>query len=235
MTVAVVTDSAADLSASLREREGIAMGPLSVRFGVVTWQDQFDLDASGFWAKLAGAETLPRTAAPSPGAFAEVYRRLRDAGREVVSVHLSGALSATVEAARAGAQMVGEGVSVVDGQSASLGTGLLALWAARAARAGGSRLDTAAALETVAAGQGGEQGPGEPGAALLRAPSHEEEIVGHLAPVHPAAGAVEAQIGDEVLAAAILDRLLHRSNVINIKGRSYRLRDLEAALKNANA
>lgn len=39
----------------------------------------------------------------------------------------------------------------------------------------------------------------------------------------------------EALAAAILDRLLHRSNVINIKGRSYRLRDLEAALKNANA
>lgn len=45
----------------------------------------------------------------------------------------------------------------------------------------------------------------------------------------------ELLAGDEVLAAAILDRLLHRSNVINIKGRSYRLRDLEAALKNANA
>ena len=45
----------------------------------------------------------------------------------------------------------------------------------------------------------------------------------------------EMLAGDEVLAAAILDRLLYRSNVINIKGRSYRLRDLEAALKNANA
>jgi len=127
--------------------------PLSVRFGEETWQDQVDLDAAGFWAKLAGAETLPRTAAPSPGAFAEVYRRLRDAGREVVSVHLSGALSATLEAAWAGAQMVGEGVSVVDGQSASLGTGLLALWAARAARAGWSRTAVAATLETLAAAQ----------------------------------------------------------------------------------
>ena len=37
--------------------------------------------------------------------------------------------------------------------------------------------------------------------------------------------------GDEVLATAILDRLLHRSHVLNIKGRSYRLRDLEDALK----
>ena len=35
--------------------------------------------------------------------------------------------------------------------------------------------------------------------------------------------------GDEVLATAILDRLLHRSHVLNIKGRSYRLRDLEQA------
>lgn len=39
----------------------------------------------------------------------------------------------------------------------------------------------------------------------------------------------EILAGDEVLATAILDRLLHRSHVLNIKGRSYRLRDLERA------
>jgi len=40
----------------------------------------------------------------------------------------------------------------------------------------------------------------------------------------------ELLAGDEVLATAVLDRLLHRANVLNIKGRSYRLRDLEQAL-----
>jgi DNA replication protein DnaC len=45
----------------------------------------------------------------------------------------------------------------------------------------------------------------------------------------------ELLAGDEVLAAAILDRLLHRSHVLNIKGRSYRLRDLEDVLKRAQA
>ncbi len=45
----------------------------------------------------------------------------------------------------------------------------------------------------------------------------------------------ELLAGDEVLATAILDRLLHRSHVLNIKGRSYRLRDLEEALKLAHA
>lgn len=40
----------------------------------------------------------------------------------------------------------------------------------------------------------------------------------------------EILAGDEVLATAILDRLLHKSHVFDIKGRSYRLRDLEHAL-----
>lgn len=45
----------------------------------------------------------------------------------------------------------------------------------------------------------------------------------------------ELLAGDEVLSTAILDRLLHHAHVLNIKGRSYRLRDLEAALAGAKA
>lgn len=41
----------------------------------------------------------------------------------------------------------------------------------------------------------------------------------------------EMLAGDEVLAAAILDRLLHASHVLNIRGRSYRLKDLDASLR----
>ena len=41
----------------------------------------------------------------------------------------------------------------------------------------------------------------------------------------------ELLAGDEVLATAILDRLLHRAHVLNIKGRSYRLRHFEEALR----
>ena len=40
----------------------------------------------------------------------------------------------------------------------------------------------------------------------------------------------ELMAGDEALTTAILDRLLHKAHVINIKGRSYRLRDLENLL-----
>jgi DNA replication protein DnaC len=41
----------------------------------------------------------------------------------------------------------------------------------------------------------------------------------------------EVLAGDEVMTAALLDRLLHRCHVFNIKGRSYRLRELDRALK----
>jgi DNA replication protein DnaC len=41
----------------------------------------------------------------------------------------------------------------------------------------------------------------------------------------------EVMAGDEIMTAALLDRLLHRCHVFNVKGRSYRLRDLERALK----
>lgn len=54
----------------------------------------------------------------------------------IVSVHLSAALSGTFRNAEAGSRMVPGGVRVLDGRSASLGTGLLAIWAARAARTG---------------------------------------------------------------------------------------------------
>jgi IstB-like ATP binding protein len=47
----------------------------------------------------------------------------------------------------------------------------------------------------------------------------------------PSEAAGPSRAGDEALAAAILDRLLHKSVVLNIRGRSYRLQDLEKLLK----
>ena len=41
----------------------------------------------------------------------------------------------------------------------------------------------------------------------------------------------EILAGDEVMTTALLDRLLHKCNVFNIKGRSYRLKELDRALK----
>ena len=141
MTVRVVTDSGCDLPPALCEELSIEVVPLTIRFGAESLVDRKDLTAVEFWAKTKAAPALPETAAPSPGAFEEAYRRAQAAGAEgVVVVTLSEKLSATIQAAQIAADAVaGElPVRVVDSTNASLAEGMVALLAARAAAAGHS-------------------------------------------------------------------------------------------------
>lgn len=145
MNVAIVTDSTADLAPAFLDRYRVSVVPLMVEYGGRSFRDRVDLDAEDFLARLPGLKETPHTAAPSPGAFREVYQeRLADGAPGVLSVHLAGGLSGTVRSAETAARMVEGPVHVIDGQSASLGTGLLVWWAAVRAGQGAS-------LETLAA------------------------------------------------------------------------------------
>jgi fatty acid kinase fatty acid binding subunit len=120
-TFAVVTDSTADLPREWRERYGIEVVPLKVLFGKETFRDGVDMTNEQFFRRLAAATTLPTTSAPSPGEFAEVYRRLAEDHDGCISIHIGAQLSATAEAARVGAQAVeGFKVNVVDSQTVSM-------------------------------------------------------------------------------------------------------------------
>ena len=95
MTVRVVTDSGCDLPPALCDELGIEVVPLTIRFGDESLVDRKDLTPSEFWAKCKAAPALPETAAPSPGAFEEAYRRAQAGGADgVVVVTLSGKMSA---------------------------------------------------------------------------------------------------------------------------------------------
>jgi DegV family protein with EDD domain len=111
----VVTDSTSDVPVAWRERYGIEVVPLRVLFGEESFRDRVDLTAGEFFDRLRRADRLPTTSAPSPGDFATVYERLSHECDGAVSIHLSGELSGTVEAARVGARSVeGFPVHVVD-------------------------------------------------------------------------------------------------------------------------
>jgi len=91
---------------------------------------------------------LPETAAPSPGAFEQTYRRLADEGADgIVAIVISGDLSATGQAAELAAQAVKDviPVRVIDSRSVSMGQGLIAVAAARLAAAGKGMDDVAGA------------------------------------------------------------------------------------------
>lgn len=146
MPVIVVTDSSARLPGELRDRWGIWQVPLHV---LVDGQDLREgVDDIPDNVHRAGHAT---TAAASGGELDATYRRALDAsgGDGVVAVHISSALSGTVGAAAQIAAGIGAGVRVVDSKSAAMGTGFIALTAARMA-ADGADADTVAAAADAA-------------------------------------------------------------------------------------
>lgn len=139
--IAVVTDSSCSLPAgSLGPLDdGLVCVPIPVMIGDQIYPEATDSQELHRDLQLAVAQgTSVCTSRPSPGRFAEVYRRLEAQGwAGVVSVHLSSKLSGTVDAARLGAQEVGMPVTVVDSLQTGCSLGHAVLDAALAAQFGG--------------------------------------------------------------------------------------------------
>ncbi|MFG2245420.1 DegV family protein [Spirillospora sp. NPDC048823] len=135
--VAVVTDSTASLPAGLAERHGLTIVPLQIAVGGTT-RDEGDISTAE--AAQALKEWHPiTTSRPAPERFAETYRAAADSGaREIVSVHLSAAMSGTVDAARLAAAAAPVPVRVIDSGTLGMGLGFAALSAAATAMSGGS-------------------------------------------------------------------------------------------------
>jgi DegV family protein with EDD domain len=131
---AIVTDSTADLPDEWRRRYSIEVVPLKVLFGHETFRDRVDITDDEFFRRLEASSSLPTTSAPSPGEFAEVYRRLATDFEGCISIHIGAQLSATAEAARVGAASVeGFRVNVIDSESVSMPIAFLCRIAAESA------------------------------------------------------------------------------------------------------
>ena len=153
--VRIVTDSACDLPQAVADEFGIEIVPLTIRIDGHEYVDRLDLSVAEFWAKCAASPTLPETAAPAPGQFEQTYRALAaDGASSVVTISLSGALSATMQSAELAARSVADliPVSVIDSRSATLGLGAIVASCARMA-AGGATHDEVVAHATDLAGR----------------------------------------------------------------------------------
>jgi len=76
MTVKIVTDSTADLSAELAQELGITVVPVYVRFGEKVYRDGVDISQDEFYQKLEESPVHPTTSQPAPADFADVYSKL---------------------------------------------------------------------------------------------------------------------------------------------------------------
>jgi DegV family protein with EDD domain len=141
--VRIVTDSACDLPQSVADELGIEIVPLTIRIDGSEYVDRRDLTVAEFWTKCAASPTLPETAAPAPGQFEQTYRQLAANGADtIVTISLSGALSATMQSAELAARSVADliQVTVIDSRSVTLGLGAIVASCARLA-AGGATHD----------------------------------------------------------------------------------------------
>ena len=156
MPVAVVSDSTAYLPRGLVEENQIRLVSL-----YVNWEDELERESAmpnfdRFYERLRTQTELPTTSQPSIGDFLDVYGPLVEQGHDVVSVHISGGISGTVEAARQAKERLAEQsgsdrVTVIDSERACGGLGLMALAGARAAASGGDLDAVVKRIETARA------------------------------------------------------------------------------------
>jgi DegV family protein with EDD domain len=139
---AVVCDTTAYLPTELLAERGIETISLYVTVDGEQVPESEISDYPEFYARLRAAESAATTSQPSIGDFLAVYEPLLDAGREVVSIHISSGISGTFEAAgQARQRLIDDGadgarIHVMDSRTAAGGMGLTALGAATAAAEG---------------------------------------------------------------------------------------------------
>ncbi len=129
MNIKIVTDSTADLSPQLARGLGITVVPAYVCFGNKRYRDQTEITNEEFYKKLLTEADYPTTMPPTPPDFFQVYNMLSSEADGILSIHISGRLSATVNAALRGKELI-QGrcpIEVIDSQLATMGVGLLAI------------------------------------------------------------------------------------------------------------
>jgi DegV family protein with EDD domain len=150
MRVGVVTDSTASLNVDDARREHIAIVPVSVVVGAEVHTQGVDIDGRDI-ADALRASIPVSTSRPSPETFSTVYDNLVSAGVEAIcSIHLSAAVSGTVDSALIAAQRCSVPVEVVDTRHISLAVGHAAGAAARMAHTGATLSEVAQAARTSA-------------------------------------------------------------------------------------
>lgn len=112
--IKIVTDSSVTIEPELVKQLDITVVPLSVMIDNVVYSDA-DLKEEGkFLQLMQESKNLPKTSQPPVGVFAEVFEELSKDGSQILAIHMSHALSGTVEAARQGASLSTADVTVID-------------------------------------------------------------------------------------------------------------------------
>ena len=138
MTI-IVADTTCGLPRGLLAERGIPLIPQIVVFGEQSYHDDKELDTATFLQKLKASATLPKTAAPEPPLYFQIFKEAQEKGESVVVIAPSSKVSGTVRSAEVAAQEFSDlDVRVIDSLTISCNLGSLVLVADDMAKAGAS-------------------------------------------------------------------------------------------------
>ena len=148
---AVITDSAADIADEDLERLDIHMVPCRLQFGDRGYLDKVSITTAEFFAELESNPAHPTTSQPAPGDFRRQFQFLASHFDDVLSINVTGTASGTYQAALSAADRINAPgkMHVINSLNASLGQGLLTVFAAECAHAGVSIEATIAAVNDL--------------------------------------------------------------------------------------
>ncbi|MEQ8199895.1 MAG: DegV family protein [Syntrophomonadaceae bacterium] len=155
MSVKVVTDSTAYITADLQKEYDLAIVPLSVIFPDESFKET-EVDYGYFYGKIDRDGVIPTSSQPSQGEMEEVFNRLIQEGHEVMAIFISGDLSGTCQSAYGARQAILQSnprarIEILDSRTTCMAMGFMVLAAAQAAREGKTLEEVAAVAQAAQA------------------------------------------------------------------------------------
>jgi DegV family protein with EDD domain len=148
--IALITDSTSDLSPEQLQRSNAVSVPLYVLLDGQNLKDGVEINSKQIFEAVERGVKVPSTSQPSPAEFAEAYQNAFKGGAsEVLSIHISGKTSGTVQSARLAAQDFAGKVTVVDSESITVGLAMQVLRAGELIKQGHSMSEVVSTLESV--------------------------------------------------------------------------------------
>lgn len=139
MSIAIVTDSACNITTEMAEEHGIYVLPLQIIFGEKVYKDGVDLSIKEFYEKIVESDEIPTTSQPSAADALKLYEELVEKYDHIISIHMDARLSGTFQTLQAIANEVDENkITVIDSGLVTVPAHFVILEAKRLADEGAS-------------------------------------------------------------------------------------------------
>ena len=137
--IAIVTDSSCDLPDPVLKELNVNVVSLRINFGTESYLDKTTMTTGEFYNMFEMADIPPTTSQPTPADFKKIYENVSESSKQIVSIHISGSVSGTLQSAQAVSRNIQDTVvTTIDSTTTSIALGLLVRYAAELLRDGKS-------------------------------------------------------------------------------------------------